>query len=461
LDKGKCFLVSVLRSDTVLHCNLATETRVQATSAQIPHINSEVGPRDDSFPLRFLPRRADSPLQWATQRNGLYCRPDSMIKTLRKVAVLIDTSREIGRGLLRGITRFHREKPRWTIFLHQRELGAAIPSWVRSWRGDGILACIENAHGADELSKTGMPLISLRGAIPGRPAFGPDSMSIARVAYEHLASCGLENFAVVNDPNRKHVYDNTWGEELVKLLGEHGRECHMFHSRPSGRGTKTLEAQQQQLAIWLRQLPKPIGVMCCHDHLGQQVLDVCRLVGLRVPDEIAVMGVGNDELLCPLSVPPLTSIDVGPERIGYEAASLLERTMSGEKEHNTSVLFQPVGVVKRQSTDVIYCEDPEIARALRFIRENGCKHLSVNDVHRQVRLSRTLLNRRFKNQVGHTLKEEILRVQMELATRLLVTSPDSIASIADKCGFNEAWYFITVFRRYTGVTPGVYRKKFK
>src|SRR5262245_58229703 len=210
---GRVFLASVLRSDNVLHCNLATETRI-ATSAQIPHFNSEVGPRDDSFPLRFLPRRADSLLQSGTQRNGLYCRPYSMIKTLRKVAVLIDTSREIGRGLLRGITRFHREKPRWTILLHQRELGAAIPSWARSWRGDGILACIENSHVADELSKTGIPLIGLRGAIPGRPAFGPDSMSIARVAYEHLASCGLENFAVVNDTTRKHVYDNMWGEEF-------------------------------------------------------------------------------------------------------------------------------------------------------------------------------------------------------------------------------------------------------
>src|SRR5262245_51989060 len=174
-------------------------------------------------------------------RNGSNCQRYSMMKALRKVAVLIDTSQEMGRGLLRGITRFHREKPRWTIFLHQRELGTALPSWIKSWRGDGILACIESVNVANELSKTQLPLIDMRGAIMGLPAFGPDSLSIARSAYEHLASCGLENFAFVNDSSKKYVHKNTWGEEFVRLVGEHGRECHVFRSRASGRRAKTME----------------------------------------------------------------------------------------------------------------------------------------------------------------------------------------------------------------------------
>src|SRR5204863_955670 len=124
------------------------------------------------------------------------------------------------------------------------------------------------------------------------------------------------------------------------------------------------------------------------------------------------------------------------------------------------VLFDALGVVKRQSTDVISCEDPEVARALRFIRENACNHISVDDVQRQVHLSRTLLNRRFKKYIGRPPKQEILHVQIETGRQLLINSPVTIQAIAEQCGFKEAWYFIAVFRKFMGLTPGAYRAKY-
>ena len=383
------------------------------------------------------------------------------MQPIRQVAVLIETSREYGRGLLRGVTRFHREKPNWSVYFRQQDLGAALPRWMKSWKGDGILARVANKKTGEELIATGLPLIDLRGATStlGIPLFGIDNQSVTRHAFDHLAACGLKNFAFVGEPIGKHVYDDERRDMFSHLVQEYGSECHLFGNRSGRRKVKSWEDQQQQLAVWLSQLPKPVGIMCCHDDRGQQVLDACQRADLGVPDEVAVLGVDNDEFLCRLSVPSLTSVDVRAERIGYHAASLLDQMMNGEKKFDESVLFEAAGVAARQSTDVIACEDPEIARTLRFIRQNACNQLTVEDVQRQVTLSRSLLNRRFKKHLGRTPKQEIQRVQMETAKRLLTDSHDALQSIAEQCGFNEAWYFISVFRKHTGMTPGAYRKK--
>jgi LacI family transcriptional regulator len=384
------------------------------------------------------------------------------MKPLRKVAVLIETSREPGRDLLRGVMRFYQENPNWSVYFQQQHLGAALPRWINSWRGDGILARVNDRKTAAALIETKLPLIDLRGGAHqlGHPLFGTENSSVARLAYEHLSSCGLKTFAFVGEPTGRHVYDDERRDLFVKFVQDRGAECHVFTNKLNNRVVQSWEAQQNQLARWLTRLPKPVGVLCCHDDRGQQVLDACRRAELQVPDEVAVMGVDNDEFLGRLAVPPLTSIDIGSERIGYDAASLLDRLMDGKTTFKKSVLYDALGVVKRQSTDVISCEDPEVARALRFIRANACNHISVDDVQRQVHLSRTLLNRRFKNYIGHPPKQEILHVQIEAGRELLINSTAPLQSIAEQCGFREAWYFIAVFRKFIGLTPGVYRAKY-
>lgn len=385
------------------------------------------------------------------------------MRPLRKVAVFIETSRELGRGLLRGVTRYYRNNPNWSVYFQQQELGAALPRWVKSWRGDGILARVNDQRTAKALLSTGLPLIDLRGGTLelGLPAFGPSNKSIATSTFEHLVACGFERFGFVGEPTGCYVYDDMRRDQFVNLVQSRGHECHIFPTDSAKPVPKNWDAQQRELAKWLRRLPKPIGLMCCHDDRGQQVLDACRRAELRVPDEIGVVGVDNDEFLCRLAVPSLSSVDVGSDRIGYEAASLLDRMMNGEATFSEPVLFEPVGVIKRQSTDIVFCEDLQIGLAIRFIRQNACNNVSVTDVHRQVRLSRTLLNRRFKSIVGHSPKQEILRVQMEVAQKMLVNSPDNIQTVAYRCGFNEAWYFTAVFRKHTGLTPAAYRRKHK
>jgi len=377
----------------------------------------------------------------------------------RHVAVLIETSREYGRGLLRGVSRFHREHPNWSIYFEQQDLGASLPRWFLSWKGDGILARVTNPRTARALAKTDLPLIDLRGGARklGVPPFGPDNSAVSAQAYEHLAACGLKHFAFVGEPNDKHVYDDERRDAFQQIVRDHDKQCHVFKSRLGGKSTTKWEKHQQQLADWLISLPKPLGVMCCHDDRGPQVLDACRMAGLDVPNEVAVMGVDNDEFLCGLAIPSLSSVDVNAERIGYEAAATLDKMIRGKTKFEKPMFFPPLGVVARQSTDLVACDDPRIAAAVQLIQQHACNYLKVADIEKQLAVSRSSLNRRFKQIVGRSPKQEILRIQIETAKRQLVDTDAPIYVISQRVGFRETKYFIAVFRKLAGLTPRAYR----
>ncbi len=381
------------------------------------------------------------------------------MKPTRHIAVLIETSREYGRGLLRGVSRFRREHPNWSIYFEQQDLGASLPQWFMSWKGDGILARITNLRTARALVATGLPMIDLRGGARklGVPPFGPDNRAISAQAYEHLAACGLKHFAFVGEPSDKHVYDDQRREAFQQIVQDHGKQCHVFKSRFGGKSTTRWGKQQQQLAEWLHSLPKPLGVMCCHDDRGPQVLEACRMAKLDVPNEVAVMGVDNDEFLCGLAIPSLSSIDVNAERIGYEAAWMLDEMIGGKTKLAKPVFFPPLGVVARQSTDLVACDDPRIAAAVHLIQQHACNYLKVADIEKQLAVSRSSLNRRFKQIVGRSPKQEILRIQIETAKRKLVDTEAPIYAISERVGFRETKYFIAVFRKLVGITPRAYR----
>lgn len=381
-----------------------------------------------------------------------------MLKPTKHVAVLVETSRQYGRGLLNGVSRFFHENGRWSIYFRPHDLGEALPAWLEAWNGDGILARITSQKMAERLIATGIPLIDLRGGgrALGLPPFGPRSESICELAFNHLRELGLRHFAFCGEPTGRHVYDDERRDLFRKLAEESGCECHEFPAT----SPRNWEEQQKRLAAWLKSLPKPVGVMACHDDRGQHILDACRRCELEVPDEVAVIGVDNDSFLCNFSIPSLSSIDVNSERIGYEAASLLDQLMRKQAEFKQPVFFEPAGVVARQSTDIRACGDPDIATAIRFISQHACHGITVADVERRTAISRSLLNRRFKKIVGRTPKAEILRVQMESAKQLLIDTDLPIGVVSERTGFSEAKYFIEVFRNRTGLTPRAYRNKF-
>jgi LacI family transcriptional regulator len=381
------------------------------------------------------------------------------MRPTKRVAVFVETARAYGRGLLRGISRFHQEHGTWSIFFQPADLLTGVPRWFKSWDGDGLLARISTRAMARAIVKIEVPFIDLRGAscVYGVPPFGPNAEGVCRLAFEHLQSRGLKNFAYVGEPVGRHIYDDERRDCFSRIIQQRGTRCHLFEYRAEPGASINWEKEQRQFRTWVHQLPKPIGIMAGHDDRGMQILEACREQGIAVPEEVAVIGVDNDEFLCNLAIPSLSSIDLNSERIGYEAAQLLDRMMDEKERFDRPRFFAPLRVVARQSTDVLTIPDRDIATALRFIQQNACSGIRVSDVAQHVAVSRTLFNRRFKQLVGHAPKEDISRVQIETAKQLLVETDLSVGEVARLTGFAEAKYFITVFAKRVGKTPRAYR----
>jgi LacI family transcriptional regulator len=379
------------------------------------------------------------------------------------IALLIETSREYARGLLRGIGRYHHEHGPWSIYLVPHGLNEPPPNWLKHWKGDGILCRINSRRMADAVLDTGIPAVDVRGALKDCPVpfVGLDNRPIASLAYEHLLQCGLKNFAFCGRPRGENPPQDQRSDYFVELVEKGGGKCHVF-SAPQLRARKwTWEQQQEEIASWLKKLPKPVGVLASNDDHGHQVLDSCRRAGLSVPQEVAVLGVDNDTNLCNLCTPPLSSIDTNASAVGYAAAELLIRAMQGGKTASSPLLIgSPKGLVRRKSTDILAIDDHEVVKALQFIRENACHGIRVSDVLAQTKHSPSTLERRTRALFGRSLKSEITRVRLESAKLLLQETSLKISQIAARTGFNEPKYFCEVFRALEGTTPSAYRKQF-
>lgn len=379
---------------------------------------------------------------------------------LRHVALLIETSGSYGRGLLRGIARYNREHGRWSVFLRPTGLSDPLPDWLRDWEGDGILA----RQVSPELWKTaearGIPVVNLRGAVEDAPAptVTVDNNEIARLAAEHLLERGFRRFAFCGKPAGTNPVLDFRGEQFAQCVRQAGRTCEIY--KPAGGvACHDWEAEQDRLAKWILKLPKPIGVLACNDERGLQVLDACRRAGVLVPDEVAVIGVDNDVPLCELTIPPLTSIDVNSEAVGYEAAAVLDHMMSGNPRPERPLRMPPRGVVVRRSTDTTASDDEDVCRALRFIHDNACRGLQASDVLAHLGMSRAALQARIKQVTGRTIHREIQRVRLNRASELLTGSDLTIKQVARESGFASVQYLTRVFRASLGETPAVYRRR--
>lgn len=372
----------------------------------------------------------------------------------RKVALLIETSNSYGRELLQGIRAWTREHESWAMRFVEQGRGAAVPDWLRAWPGHGVIARIENPEIAQALRATRLPVIDVSAALP-RPMFPQvvtDSAAATKLAFDHLHGRGLRHFGYYGDPRFRWAAQR--GEFFARWAREAGAECREFtdfRSRP--------DAELAALARWLTRLPRPTGVLACYDLRGQQVLEACRETDLRVPDDIAVIGIHNDELLCELCDPPLSSVAPDARRAGYEAAELLARWMAGGKVPREVHHVEPLRVVTRQSTDVVAVEDAQVATAIRFIREHALENIGVVDVLRAAPMARTALERRFRQLLGRTPREEIESARLEQVKTLLGTTDLPIARIAERTGFPHPEYLTVVFRRATGLTPRQFRER--
>lgn len=374
-----------------------------------------------------------------------------------RVALLVETSREYGRGLLRGIIRYQRKHGPWSIMFQPHGLGEPPPHWLRSWKGDGIIARIDDVAMANAVMKPGVPVIDLRASVPGLsfPMVGIDNELVVRMAVEHFLERGFRHFAFCGTPYGAHRYQDERSDRFHDELAKRGFACQVYRHP---RERFTAEREQQHLTQWLAALPRPCALMTCHDDRGQQVLDACLRAGFAVPDEIAVLGVDNDEFLCHLTTPPMSSIDVDAVRIGHEAAALLDHLMRGGKPPRRPRYFPPGRIIERPSTSIIAVDDRHVASAARRIRDGACTSESVAEVLRGLPLSRSAAYRRFRQLLGRSPKQEQMRLRISRARELLEDTDLSIAEVGRRIGYDEAKYFIHVFKQQTGQTPLKYRK---
>lgn len=383
-----------------------------------------------------------------------------------RIVLLVDPSRAFGRGILYGIARYSRLHGPWTFYRRPPYyIGPWRPgknlSWlkniVRKFDADGvIMRTVGNTAAVLELD---LPVIVLdiNELIPAYANIIGSNIEIGKIGAEYLLNRGFRHFAYCGFDNM--LWSRQRGEGFCDRVKEAGFET-LLYVQPKSKSNRSWEKEQSFVVEWLRLLPKPVAIMACNDDRGQYVIEACKIAGLHVPEELAIIGVDNDELVCDLTDPPLSSISLNCEMAGYEAAELMEKLMAGEKMAGKLITVKPTHVVTRQSSDILAIEDHIVAEAVRFIRQNVKRSPQVNEVAEAVALSRRALEKRFRAILNRSVYEEIRRIRINLLTEILTQTDMSITEIAAEMGFPGPEHIARYFRKVKGVSLIDYRKKY-
>lgn len=402
------------------------------------------------------------PAQYDPHLPVVVPRLDKKMNPVPKVALLIETSRGYGRGVLRGIVRYARHHGPWSFYVTPGDFEQALPK-MEQWGGTGIVARIETPKVAKAILATGLPAVALdlsdEQLRPDNPLsqvseLVSDSYHAAQMAAEHLLERGFQHYAFIGIAGR--VWSRRREESFCERIVAAGLQPHVYRP-PRQKQDRAWDREQATMADWLRSLPKPVGLMACNDDRGREVLEACRAAGVHVPEEVAVVGVDNDSLLCELADPPLSSVALNAERGGYQVAGLLEKMMRGRVRKPKRIVVEPLHVVTRRSTDIVALDDREVAAALRFIHHNATGPIHIDDVVRHLQVSRRALEIRFQQAVGRSIHAEIQRVRLQRAKRLLLETDLPMPKVAAASGYGSASYLGQVFRHVLGMTPAKYR----
>lgn len=384
------------------------------------------------------------------------------MREIPKVALLVETSRGFGRDLLCGISRYAQLHGPWSFHIKAGDFEQALPK-MKQWGGTGIIARIPNERIAKAILDTNLPTIALglsdEQLQPGSPLrefseLSSDPVEVASMAANHLLERRFRHFAYVGVEGRSWSKrrEREFGAQLRKV----GFEPHIYIS-PEKPADRVWEKEQSIILEWLRRLPKPVGLFACNDDRGREVLEACRIMNLRVPEDVAVLGVDNDEVFCGLAYPPLSSVALNAETAGYRAAELLDGMMQGAIRKPRRIMVEALGVVTRRSTDIVAVEDEDVASALQYIHREQGRNISVESVVQEVAVSRRNLEKRFRDTIGRTILEEIQITRLERAKRLLLETTYPVSKVAELSGFGTTGYFIQFFQNRVGKTPRKYR----
>lgn len=362
--------------------------------------------------------------------------------------------------MLKGIAQYARSHHPWAAFLDDEARAEVDPHWLRSKKWHGVISRHATPSFIEHCGDLGIPIVDLndRPALPGAPKIRPDNVAVGHLGAEHFIERGYRHFGFSG------FADLIWSGErrdgFVEALTLAGLGCDVLDVEYPGDLTPFWDAKQNTaLSAWLRRLPKPIAIMACNDMRALQVVSAAKNAGLLVPEEVAVLGANNDTIRCELADPPLSSVATNAFQSGYQAAEQLAQMMAGEPAAAAERRIEPLGVVTRQSTDILAMGDKNVAAAISFIREQACRGISVEDVLRHAFASRSQLEKKFRRFIGRSPQAEIRRVQVAKIRQLLFETNFPLKKIAELAGFEHVEYMCVVFKRLTGNSPGEYRKR--
>ena len=382
------------------------------------------------------------------------------------IALLIESSRASGRALLCGIARCAHHYGPWSFYWEPGGLEKAWPK-LRALDVDGII--LRDVDKLDEVLALGIPAVVIghsKTEVPNMVNVVTDSVAVGRMGAEHLLRCGFKHFAYCGyGPARSSISGRksfTWSDRrqasFGRQIGRAGFKIHSYTipSKASGRWRE----ERQRLAAWLRSLPKPVGLMACNDDCGRQVIEACKFAHLTVPDAVGVLGADNDEVVCGLSDPPLSSVGINFERAGYEAALVLFRLLQRNRRVPLNIVVHASHVVARRSTDITAAEDRHVIKALQFIRDHARQNVMVSNVAQAAGLSRRALEMKFRRELGCSIREHICRVRTDQIVRLLVETDLPIGEIAENLGFSDVQHFARYFRAGKKASPLAFRRTY-
>jgi LacI family transcriptional regulator len=378
-----------------------------------------------------------------------------------KVLLLVESSRGSGRSLLRGIANYTHHHGPWSCYWEPGGLEKVWPK-LRSLDVDGII--LRDVDKLEEVLAFGIPAVVFghgRTEVSGLVNVVTDSEVIGRMAAEHLLACGFKQFAycgICLDADKDVSWSQLRRESFSNRIQKAGFECCDFSLPQPSESSSWLE-ERGAMSRWLQSLPKPLGLMACNDDRARQVVEACELAGVSVPGQLGIVGVDNDDVVCGLSDPPLSSVAVNFDRAGYEAAGALDCLMSGKSPVPARIVVRATHMVVRRSTDFVAVEDDNVGKALRFIRAHaGGGELNVGAVARSAGVSRRSLEKRFRRELGYSVLKEIRRVRTDKIAQLLVETQMPVCEIAEQLGFEDIQHFARYFRSAKNMSPLAYRK---
>lgn len=374
------------------------------------------------------------------------------------IALLVDTSTTWGRQIVAGAISYTKRYTPWKIFVEARgmEEHLQVPEELAC---KGLIARINSEQMAREVESLKVPAVNVSGISLGQVTFPQVSSNmrhVAELAVNDFVEKGFSHFAYFGLKGLPYV--TAQQNEFEAKVREMGHECASFREE-THRGTEPDWSRNSKLTEWLRSLPKPVGILTWNVSSARELLYACLGAGLRVPDDVAVLSGSEDDLLSEASPVPISAVLQAAQLIGFRAAELLNHLILGEEPPAAPTLVSALGIVTRQSTDTLAVRDRPLARALGYLWKNPEKAISVDDLARQAGLSRRALERRFREVLKRSPADEIRRVRLEAARKLLSQTDLPISAVAEALGFSTQAYFASLHTAHFGTSPTQYRNE--